>query len=43
MKLNNDVKELNVNEVEVKEILLEEVVLCQYFAHKKSNFFMLHF
>ena len=25
MKLNNDVKELNVNEVEVKEILLEEV------------------
>ena len=26
MKLNNDVKELNVNEVEVKEILLEEKV-----------------
>lgn len=25
MKLNNDVKELNVNEVEVKEVLLEEV------------------
>ena len=43
MELNNDVKELNVNEVEVKEILLEEVVLCQYFGHKKSNFFMLHF
>ena len=22
---------------------IEDVVLCQYFGHKKSNFFMLHF
>ena len=22
---------------------MEELVLCQYFGHKKSNFFMLHF
>ena len=23
--------------------LLQYLVLCQYFGHKKSNFFMLHF
>ena len=24
-------------------VYIETMVLCQYFGHKKSNFFMLHF
>ena len=28
---------------QIIEDFYREVVLCQYFGHKKSNFFMLHF
>ena len=28
---------------ESREDIIDDVVLCQYFGHKKSNFFMLHF
>lgn len=32
---------LNYNRKKWNKLI--EVVLCQYFGHKKSNFFMLHF
>ena len=40
-----DVKELTIKDDNTMDYsnLIEYVVLCQYFGHKKSNFFMLHF
>ena len=35
---------INYNSLKMKEKnKFKELVLCQYFGHKKSNFFMLHF
>ena len=31
------------NQMKADITKIEELVLCQYFGHKKSNFFMLHF
>jgi len=46
MKQNSNIK-LDTDEEEVflscDPDKIEKVVLCQYFGHKKSNFFMLHF
>lgn len=35
--------ESNLNGLFGLQFVRRELVLCQYFGHKKSNFFMLHF